>query len=52
MSLVVRDKAVLAVRPDTALLSGDQVLVVAESDGHEQIAAIFDGPAPSAGGTT
>ena len=51
VSLVVRDKALLAVHPATALRAGDQVLVIAESDGRDEIAAIFDGPGSSAGGS-
>lgn len=47
VSLVIRNKALLAVYPDTALQAGDEVLVVTEAGGHTQIAAIFDEPSPA-----
>ena len=49
VSFVVRDQQLLTVRPDTTLLAGDDVLVIAEPSDHHHLTAIFTAPAAGAG---
>lgn len=44
VSFVVRDQQLLKVRPDTTLLAGDDVLVIAEPSDHAQLTTIFAPP--------
>ena len=46
VSFVVRDQQLLTVRPDTTLLAGDDVLIMAEPSDHAQLATMFAPPAP------
>lgn len=46
MSIVVRDGQLLPVRSDTRLLGGDQVMVLAEPELHDDLEALFTRPAP------
>lgn len=46
VSIVVRDSQLLAVRSDTTLRAGDDVVVLAEADLHNVLEAAFQGRAP------
>lgn len=45
VSFVVRDRQLLAVRRDTMLLAGDEVLVLADPDLHDELVRAFEHPA-------
>ena len=45
VSFVVRDRELVAVRGDTTLRAGDEVLVLAEDDVRDRLVQIFEGPA-------
>jgi cell volume regulation protein A len=45
VSIVVRDKVLVTVSGDTPLQDGDEVVVLAEPDLHDQLVATFESPA-------
>ena len=45
VSFVVRDRQLLAVRGDTRLQAGDEVLVLADPDLHDELVRAFEHPA-------
>ena len=47
VSFVIRDQQLLTVRPDTTLLAGDDVLIIAEPSEHPQLTTIFAAPSTS-----
>jgi cell volume regulation protein A len=49
ISFVVRDHRLLPVRGESTLQAGDEVLVIASSDRHDSITALFTGSAPDGG---
>jgi cell volume regulation protein A len=49
ISFVVRDHRLLPVRGESTLQAGDEVLVIASSDRHDSITALFTGSAPEGG---
>jgi len=44
ISIVVRDRILVAVRDDTKLAAGDEIVVLADPDLHDVLAKLFEVP--------